>query len=122
MIVAVGASVAFLACYVTYHYMKRGMVTAFPQHVVRPVYVGILLSHTVLAVVVLPMIVMSLVRAWRRQWDRHRRIARPTFWVWLYVSVTGVLVYWMLYHLAPTLTAPSGGPDAEPETQEVQQA
>jgi protein SCO1/2/putative membrane protein len=120
MIVAVGASIAFLACYITYHYMKRGIVTTFPQHAVKPVYLGILLSHTVLAVVVLPMIVMSLVRAWRRQWDRHRRIARPTFWVWLYVSVTGVLVYWMLYHLAPTLTAPSVGPDVE--TQEVQQA
>ena len=107
MIVAVGASLAFLACYVTYHYMKGGIVTRFPDHPVKPLYAGILISHSILAVVVLPMVVMSLARAWRRQWDRHRRIARPTFWIWLYVSVTGVLVYWMLYHLAPTLLTPS---------------
>jgi protein SCO1/2 len=109
LIVAVVASGVFLGCYVTYHYMKRGIVTQFPQHSIRPVYLGILISHTILAVVVLPMIIMSLVRAWRRQWDRHRRIARPTFWIWLYVSVTGVIVYWMLYHLAPRLTATAAG-------------
>jgi protein SCO1/2/putative membrane protein len=105
MIVAVGASIAFLACYVTYHYMKGGIVTRFPEHPVKPLYAGILISHSILAVVVLPMVVLSLVRVWKRQWDRHRRIARPTFWIWLYVSITGVLVYWMLYHLAPRLTA-----------------
>jgi protein SCO1/2/putative membrane protein len=106
MIVAVGASLAFLACYVTYHYMKGGIVTRFPEHPVRPVYLSILISHTILAVVVVPLVVMSLTRAVRRQWARHRKIARPTFWIWLYVSVTGVLVYWMLYHLAPRLTSP----------------
>jgi protein SCO1 len=106
MICAVGASAAFLACYVTYHTMKGGVVTRFPEHAIKPVYQGVLLSHTILAVVILPMIVVTLVRAGRRQWERHRRISRPTFWLWLYVSVTGVVVYWMLYHLAPTLTAP----------------
>ena len=107
MIVAVGASLAFLACYVTFHYMKRGLITYFPEHPIRPLYRTILISHSILAVVVLPMVVMSLVRVWKRQWARHRRIARPTFWIWLYVSITGVLVYWMLYHLAPRLT-PAG--------------
>jgi protein SCO1/2/putative membrane protein len=119
MIVAVGASVAFLACYVTYHTMKGGGVTRFPEHPVRPYYVGILISHTILAVAVLPMIILSLVRVWRRQWDRHRRIARPTFWIWLYVSVTGVVVYWMLYHLAPTLTAPPVPPGSVPREVKV---
>ena len=99
MIVAVGASVAFLACYVTYHYMKGGLVTRFPEHPVKPLYAGILISHSILAVVVLPMVVLSLVRAWKRQWDRHRRIARWTLPIWLYVSVTGVAVYVMLYRL-----------------------
>jgi protein SCO1/2/putative membrane protein len=121
MICAVGASAAFLACYVTYHTMKGGVVTRFPEHSIKPFYTGILLSHTILAVVILPMIVMTLVRAARRQWDRHRRISRPTFWLWLYVSVTGVVVYWMLYHLAPTLTAPAGGNDAPPAAQMVQE-
>jgi protein SCO1/2/putative membrane protein len=49
------------------------------------------------------MILLTLWRAYRRQWEKHRRIARPTFWIWLYVSVTGVVIYWMLYHLFPTM-------------------
>lgn len=61
----------------------------------------ILLPHVVLAMVMVPMIVTTLLRAYWRQWDKHRRIARPTFWIWLYVSVTGVIIYWMLYHLFP---------------------
>jgi protein SCO1/2/putative membrane protein len=106
MILALVASTAFLACYVTFHYLKvkAGVtVTRFPDHPLRPVYLGILLSHTVLAIVVVPLVIMTVVRAARRQWDRHRRIASPTFWMWLYVSVTGVVVYWMLYQLAPRL-------------------
>ena len=54
----------------------------------------------------LPMIIMVLLRAYWRQWDKHRRLARPTFWIWLYVSVTGVIIYWMLYVLFPKM--PSG--------------
>src|SRR5688572_31227105 len=76
-------------------------------------------SDLILAVAVLPMIVLSLVRVWKRQWARHRRIARPTFWIWLYVSITGVVVYWMLYHLAPTLTAPPVPPGSTPREVEV---
>jgi protein SCO1/2/putative membrane protein len=105
MIAAVVASTAFLACYLTYHYLNGGRPTRFPESPWKPVYLTILISHTILAVVILPMIAMTLVRAWRRQWDRHRRIASPTFWLWLYVSVTGVVVYWMLYVLGPRIVA-----------------
>jgi uncharacterized membrane protein YozB (DUF420 family) len=71
----------------------------------RTVYFAILIPHVILAMVMLPMIVTTLVRAWRHQWEKHRRIAQPTFWIWLYVSVTGVIIYWMLYHLFPSLKA-----------------
>ena len=107
MIAAVIASTAFLACYLTYHYLNGGKPTRFPESPWKPVYLAILISHTILAVVILPLIVMTLTRAARRQWDRHRRIARPTFWLWLYVSATGVIVYWMLYELAPRIVAVS---------------
>jgi uncharacterized membrane protein YozB (DUF420 family) len=69
------------------------------------VYFVILIPHVILAVVMLPMIGMTIWRASRRQWDRHRRLARPTFWIWLYVSVTGVIIYAMLYHLFPAVAA-----------------
>jgi len=108
MIAAVITSAAFLACYLTFHtlkYQAGSATTLFPQSAIRPYYLAILLSHTILAVVIIPMIVMTLIRAYRRQWDKHRRIARPTFWIWLYVSVTGVVVYWMLYQLAPRIVA-----------------
>lgn len=105
MIAAVVASTAFLACYLTYHYLNGGKVTRFPAGPWKSLYLAILISHTILAVVILPMIAMTLWRAWRRQWGAHRRIASPTFWLWLYVSVTGVVVYWMLYHLAPRIAS-----------------
>jgi protein SCO1/2/putative membrane protein len=104
MIGAIVASTLFLGCYVTYHVMKEGLVTIFPQSPWRPLYLAVLISHTILAIAVVPLVVMTVLRAWRRQWDRHTRIARPTFWIWLYVSVTGVIVYWMLYHLAPKIS------------------
>ena len=75
----------------------------FPAHPLRPLYLTILLTHTVLAVVILPMVILTLRRAWKRQWNRHAWIARWTLPTWLYVSVTGVVIYWMLYHLAPRL-------------------
>jgi protein SCO1/2/putative membrane protein len=110
MIAAVISSTVFLACYVTYHTLKfqaGSAVTVFPTSPLRPLYLVILLSHTILAVVVVPLVVMTLIRAARRQWERHRRIAKPTFWIWLYVSATGVIVYWMLYHLAPRIVGQS---------------
>ena len=106
MIAAVVTSTLFLACYLTFHFLKwqsGSATTQFPQSALKPVYRTILISHSILAVVIVPMILVTLSRAARRRWDAHRRIARPTFWLWLYVSATGVVVYWMLYHLAPRM-------------------
>ena len=65
----------------------------------RPVYFSILISHTILAAVTVPMVIITVSRALRERFDRHRAIARWTYPVWLYVSVTGVVIYFMLYHL-----------------------
>jgi uncharacterized membrane protein YozB (DUF420 family) len=94
-------SSAFLACYLYYHFaIARGQPTRFYRTgAARTVYLALLLSHTVLAVVNLPMVLRTLWLAWREDWPRHRRLARITFPIWLYVSVTGVLVYVVLYHL-----------------------
>jgi len=106
MILAVITSAIFLACYLTYHTLlvRRGIVlTHFPQSSIRPYYLALLGSHTILAVVILPLILITLWQAYRRNWAAHRRISVWTFPLWFYVSVTGVAVYWMLYHVAPTL-------------------
>ena len=100
MIAAVVCSTAFLACYVWYHvHMGMGSVRFQGQGIARPVYFAILISHTLLAVVVVPLVIITLVRALRARFDRHRAIARWTYPIWLYVSVTGVVIYVMLYHL-----------------------
>ena len=94
------ASALFLASYLTYHY-QVGSVRFTGQGWVRPVYFAVLLSHTVLAAAVVPLALVTLARALRGRFDRHVRIARWALPVWLYVSVTGVIIYWMLYHLFP---------------------
>lgn len=97
-------SVAFLISYLIYHY-QVGSVRFQGQGWIRPVYFSILLTHTVLAAAVLPMALVTLSRALAQKFDRHRRIARWTLPVWLYVSATGVVVYWLLYHAyAPART------------------
>ncbi|MCX7719217.1 MAG: DUF420 domain-containing protein [Candidatus Sumerlaeaceae bacterium] len=99
MISALVTSALFLASYLVYHYFHGS--TRFPgTGTLRAVYLAILLSHTVLAIVILPMIAKAVWHAARREWDRHRRIARWTLPMWLYVSVTGVVIYWMLYRIA----------------------
>lgn len=106
MVAALITSVAFLACYLTYHTIRarnHEVVTRFPAGAWRPVYLSILWTHTPLAVLILPLIGVTLWRAYKRQWDRHRRISVVTLPLWFYVSVTGVIIYVMLYHLAPTL-------------------
>ena len=106
MIAALFTSTAFLASYLTYHTLqvrRHIVLTPFPQSSVRPVYLALLGSHTVLAVVILPLILITFWRASRRRWDAHRRISVWTWPLWMYVSVTGVIIYWMLYHLAPAL-------------------
>ncbi|HUS18608.1 MAG TPA: DUF420 domain-containing protein [Terriglobales bacterium] len=101
MIGAVCTSALFLCSYLYYHLVVAGgAVTRFQgEGWIRTLYFAVLLSHTVLAVLIVPMVLVTLARGLRGNFDKHRRIARWTFPVWLYVSVTGVVVYFMLYHL-----------------------
>ncbi len=96
MILALIVSAGFLTSYLIYHY-RIGHMPFQGKGFIRTVYFGILISHILLAVVNVPLIVMTLVPAIRRRWDRHRVIARWTMPSWLYVSVTGVLIYFMCY-------------------------
>jgi putative membrane protein len=106
MVVALIASAAFLASYLTYHYLKAGHVTHFTHPGwPRTLYFIILGTHTPLAVGVLPLIIFAVIRALQARYESHRRWARWAAPIWLYVSVTGVLVYLMLYVWFP----PSGG-------------
>lgn len=96
MLAAFASSVFFLIFYLVYHY-QVGSVPFKGQGGIRLVYFTILLTHTILATAVVPLALVTLFRALKERFDRHRRIARWTFPIWLYVSVTGVVVYWMLY-------------------------
>jgi uncharacterized membrane protein YozB (DUF420 family) len=98
MIAAFVLSMLFLTSYLYYHY-HVGSVRFQGQGWSRPLYFSILISHTALAVVIVPLVIITLSRALRERFDRHRAIARWTFPLWMYVSVTGVIVYIMLYHL-----------------------
>ena len=101
MLTAFGCSLLFLISYLIYHY-QVGSVPFKGQGWIRPVYFAILLSHTILAAAVVPLALITLRRAVRENFSAHRRIARWTFPIWFYVSVTGVIVYLMLYHFAPS--------------------
>ena len=101
MLIACGASVLFLVSYLTYHYF-HGVTHFTGEAWVRVFYFTLLWTHTALAVLVVPLVSITLWRAVRGDFERHRRIARWTFPIWLYVSVTGVVVYWMLYHVFPS--------------------
>ena len=96
MIAAFAASSLFLVCYVVYH-AQVGSVRFTRHGVVRPIYFTILITHVTLAAVVLPMAILTLSRGLSAKYQLHRRVARWTFPIWLYVSVTGVLVYVLLY-------------------------
>jgi uncharacterized membrane protein YozB (DUF420 family) len=96
MITAFLCSTVFLALYLYFHF-HAGIIRFGGQGWIRTVYFAILLSHTTLAVVIVPLILITLSRALRERFDRHRAIARLTLPLWLYVSVTGVIVYWLLY-------------------------
>ena len=98
MISAFTVSTAFLISYVIYH-IRVGHVAFQGQGWIRPVYFALLLSHTVLALVIVPLILITLRRAWLEKFDRHRAIARWTLPLWFYVSVTGVIVYLMVYQI-----------------------
>ncbi len=96
MLTAFGLSTLFLISYVVYHY-HVGSKPFAGQGWIRPVYFTILTTHVFLAATILPLALITLYRAGREQFDRHRRIARWTLPIWLYVSVTGVVIYLMLY-------------------------
>jgi uncharacterized membrane protein YozB (DUF420 family) len=98
MITAVATSSLFLISYLYYH-AHVGSVHFPGQGWIRPVYFTILISHTLLAATVVPLVLLSLNHALRQRFDRHRRIARWAYPVWLYVSITGVVVYVMLYQI-----------------------
>lgn len=98
MLLAVATSTLFLTSYLIYHY-HAGSKRFAGSGGLRTLYLTILSTHTILAVAVVPLVLVSVTRGLRGDFARHRKIARWTFPVWLYVSVTGVVVYWMLYRL-----------------------
>jgi uncharacterized membrane protein YozB (DUF420 family) len=98
MLAAVASSTLFLAGYLVYH-AQVGSVRFQGQGPIRVVYFSILISHTILAAAIVPLVLVTLTRALKARFDRHRRLARITFPLWCYVSVTGVVIYWMLYRL-----------------------
>ena len=102
MVSAFGTSVIFLACYLTYHTWLAVVLHQGPTRFenpkwFRPIYLAILISHTILAAAIVPMILITLNRAWKRRFELHKKIARWTWPLWMYVSVTGVIIYWLLY-------------------------
>lgn len=100
-IAALSVSILFLISYLTYH-SQHGTTRFQGQGIVRPIYFTILMTHTILAAVIVPFVIITVRRAKRRDFLSHRAIARWTLPMWLYVSITGVLVYVMLYHLYPS--------------------
>ncbi|MCL4788652.1 MAG: DUF420 domain-containing protein [Verrucomicrobia bacterium] len=103
MLAACGTSLLFLACYLTYHeWMRRttGVAhTKFPEHWFRPIYLVILFTHLVAAIAILPLVLFTLFRALKGDFERHKKVARWTWPLWMYVSVTGVMIYVLLYHI-----------------------
>lgn len=107
MLSALVVSAAFLACYVVYH-LEAGSVRFTAGGWPRYLYYAVLVTHVPLAALVLPLALVTVGRALRGRFHSHRRIARWTFPIWLYVSVTGVLIYLMLYHWFPSAEIPAG--------------
>ena len=100
MISAFAVSTVFLASYLLYHY-RVGHVIFQGQGWIRPVYFALLTSHTILAIVIVPLILITLSRALKERFDLHKKIARWTWPLWMYVSVTGVVIYLLLYQIFP---------------------
>ena len=99
MITAFGTSVIFLGCYLTYHATVKTVTHFVDPAWFKPIYLTILLTHTLLAAVILPLILVTLWRAKKQQFEAHKKIARWTWPLWLYVSVTGVVIYLQLYQV-----------------------
>lgn len=105
MISAVACSSAFLVSYLYFH-AHAGLVRFSGQGTVRPVYFTILISHTILAAAIVPLVIITLYFALRSRFARHRAIARWTLPIWLYVSITGIIVYYLLFVLYKPLGFP----------------
>ena len=103
MIAAVCSSALFLAGYLTYHFTVKGITRFLEPAWFRPIYLTILLTHLVLAVVIVPLIITTLFFAAKGRFESHRKIARWTWPMWMYVSVTGVIIYLLLYQIFPQL-------------------
>ena len=101
MVSAFVTSTIFLVCYLTYHFSVRTITRFREPEWFRPIYLTLLLTHTVLAVVIVPLVLMTLHRAVKQRYDLHKRIARWTWPLWMYVSVTGVVIYLLLYRIFP---------------------
>ena len=101
MVAALTVSVAFLTCYTIYHYQAEAMTKFAHEGWPKAVYLIVLFTHIPLAALTVPLVLLTVIPALRQRFDRHKRLARWTFPVWLYVSVTGVLVYLMLYRWFP---------------------
>ena len=99
MISALVASSAFLVSYVIYHVRIHQVIHFQGQGWIRPIYFAILISHTILAIVIVPLIIITVRRAWLERFDKHQIIARWTLPLWFYVSITGVIVYFMVYQI-----------------------
>ena len=99
MVGALSSSMLFLVSYLIYHFVFHGLTRFTGQGIIRPIYFFILLTHTVLAALIVPFVLVTVWRAARRDFARHRKIARWTLPMWLYVSVTGVVVYLFLYQI-----------------------
>jgi protein SCO1/2/putative membrane protein len=99
MLSAFWVSAAFLVSYVIYHIRVKQLVLFQGQGWIRPVYFALLTSHTILAIVIVPLILITIRRAWMEKFDKHRQIARWTLPLWFYVCVTGVIVYLMVYQI-----------------------
>jgi putative membrane protein len=106
MLAAFCTSVIFLACYLTYHtwlgvVLHQGPTRFLKPEWFRPIYLAILISHTLLAAAIVPLILITLWRAKKERFELHKKIARWTWPLWMYVSVTGVLIYLLLYQIYP---------------------
>ena len=101
MIAALCVSTLFLISYLTYHFTVKGLTRFLEPAWFRPIYLTLLITHTVLAVTIVPLILITVSRALRERFDKHKQIARWTWPLWMYVSITGVVIYLLLYQIYP---------------------
>ncbi len=101
MVSAFATSTIFLICYLTYHFTVKAVTRFNEPEWFRPIYLIILISHLLLAVAIVPLVLITLNRALKKRFELHKRIARWTWPIWMYVSVTGVVIYLLLYQIFP---------------------